>query len=162
MKLMIAAAALTAQPQATHPSCEHLPIAQVPTADTKEAAVRTVLSQFRAAIERLDASGTERLFAPDSTIFETGRVEGSYANYLAHHLGPELAAFKSFHHSNYRVQIHFEGPLALATETYTYRIETMKGQLAERHGVASSILKTIGGEWKILLMHNSARIPKGS
>ena len=27
-------------------------------------------------------------------MFETGGVEGTYAKYLAHHLGPELAAFK--------------------------------------------------------------------
>ena len=44
-------------------------------ADTK--AVEAVLSQYKAAIEKLDAKGTERLFAADSQIFETGGSEGT-------------------------------------------------------------------------------------
>lgn len=72
-------------------------------ADTK--AVEAVLSQYKAAIEKLDAKGTERLFAADSQIFETGGSEGTYATYLAHHLGPELAAFKSFTFSDYKVKV---------------------------------------------------------
>ena len=39
-------------------------------ADTR--AVETGLSQYKAAIEKLDAKGTERFFAADSQIFETG------------------------------------------------------------------------------------------
>lgn len=85
-------------------------------ADTK--AVRAVLSQYKAAIEKLDAKGTQRLFSPDSQIFETGGSEGTYTNYLSHHLGPELVAFKSFKFSDYKVSVRFEGPVALATETY--------------------------------------------
>ena len=88
-------------------------------ADTK--AVEAVLSEYKAAIEKLDATGTERLFAADSQIFETGGSEGTYATYLAHHLGPELAAFRSFNFSDYKVSVRFEGPVALATETYRVR-----------------------------------------
>lgn len=129
-------------------------------ADTK--AVKAVLSQYKTAIEKLDARGTERLFTPDAQIFETGGVEGNYANYLKRHLGPELAAFKSFKFSDYKVDVRFEGPLALATETYLYRIEPKTGEAAERKGVATSVLKKVGGMWKIVTMHGSARKPKGS
>ena len=154
---MIAVAALAAQPAAAHPEAAHKPAIQ-----SKASAVRAVLSQYKSAIERLDATGTERLFTADSAIFETGGVEGDYANYLAHHLGPELKAFKSFSFSDYKVDVRFEGPIALATESYNYRIETNKGEVAERLGVATSVLKKVGGEWKIISMHNSARKPKGS
>lgn len=151
--LMIAATMLATQPLA----------AQGNAASTRDkAAVRAVLSEYKSAIERLDATGTERLFTPESAIFETGGVEGSYRNYLAHHLGPELKAFKSFGFSDYKVDVRFEGPIALATESYNYRIETKKGEIAERRGVATSVLKKVGGQWKILSMHNSARKPKGS
>ena len=44
----------------------------------------------------------------------------------------------------------------------TYRIETKKGEVAERIGVATSVLTKIEGSWKILSMHNSARRPKES
>ena len=154
----IALAALAASPlSALHP--EH-PAAQEPPGQTNdEAAVRAVLSQYKDAIERLDATGTERLFTTDSAIFETGGVEGNYANYLAHHLGPELKEFKSFRFSNYQVDVRFEGPVALATETYNYRIETNGGEIAERRGVATSVLRRENGAWKIAMMHNSARRP---
>ncbi len=81
---------------------------------TDTLAVQAVLSQYKAATEKLDGAGTERLFTPDSRIFETGGSEETYANYLSHHLRPELAAFKSFKFSDYKVDVRFEGPIALA------------------------------------------------
>jgi ketosteroid isomerase-like protein len=128
--------------------------------DTK--AVEAVLSEYKTAIEKLDATGTERLFAADSQIFETGGSEGTYATYLAHHLGPELAAFKSFKFSDYKVSVRFEGSVALATESYRYRIEPKAGAVAERLGVATSVLRRVGSSWKIVSMHNSGRKPRGA
>ena len=151
--LMIAAAMLAAQPLAAQSGAAR-------AADS--AAVRTLLSQYKSAIERLDAKGTERLFTGDSQVFENGGVEGSYVNYLAKHLGPELGHFKSFKFSDYKVDVRFEGPLALTTETYNYRIETAKGEIVERRGVATSVLKKVGRQWKILSTHGSSRKPKGS
>lgn len=133
---------------------------QAATAETT--AVKAVLAQYHAAIERLDATGTERLFTSDSAVFETGGVEGTYANYLAHHLGPELGEFKSFKFSDYKIDVRLEGPIALTTETYKYRIETKDGTIAERQGVSTSVLKKVDGQWKILVSHNSGRKPKGS
>lgn len=162
--IALAAGLTSAAPAAAHP--EHHPPAQATASmdatKTDAAAVRAVLAQYQSAIEKLDARGTEPLFAADSMIFETGGSEGNYANYLAHHLAPELDEFKSFKFGNYKVDVRFEGPLAIATETYTYRIETKKGEVAERLGVATSVLKKENGRWKIVLMHNSARRPKGS
>jgi len=129
-------------------------------ADTR--AVQAVLEKYKAAIEKLDTKGTERLFTSDAQVFETGGSEGTYANYLSHHLGPELAAFKSFKFSDYRVSVRFEGPVALATESYRYRIEPKTGDVAERVGVSTSVLKQVGGSWKILSMQGSARRPRGS
>lgn len=161
--LTMSALAMAAQPLAAHPGELHAPTAQPKTAIlSDEAAVRAVLSQYKSAIERLDATGTEGLFTADSSVFETGGVEGNYANYLAHHLAPELKEFKSFRFSDYKVDVRFEGPVALATESYKYRIETKKGEVAERLGVATSVLKKVGGKWQIISMHNSARKPKGS
>ena len=156
-------ALLAASPLAAHPGSAHAPVTQAKSAhDQDQAAVRSVLQQYKAAIERLDGRGTERLFATDSAIFETGGVEGNYAYYFAHHLTPELAEFKSFRFSNYKIEVTFVGPVALATESYAYRIETKKGDVAERLGVATSVLTKAGGSWKILSMHNSARRPKAS
>lgn len=163
MKLLIAlaAAAIGASPLAAQGSTAQGSMAHDgATHEAELSAVKAVLSAYKSAIERLDASGTERFFTSDSTIFETGGVEGSYVNYLAKHLGPELGHFKSFEFSDYKVGVRFEGPVALATETYKYRIEPKEGEVAERLGVATSVLKKIDGEWKIISMHNSARRPR--
>ena len=128
--------------------------------DADRRAVEAVLNEYKRAIERLDAAGTERLFSPDSQIFETGGSEGNYANYLAHHLGPELQEFRSFRFSDYKVVIRFEGPVAIASETYRYRIEPKQGEAIDRLGVATSVLKKGRDGWKILNMHNSGRRPR--
>lgn len=132
------------------------------TVERDAEAVRSVLRTYDAAVERLDPRGTEVLFAQNSEIFESGGREGNYATYLAHHLTPELAEFRSFKFSDYRVSVRFEGSMALATETYNYRIETKKGEIAERIGAATSVLKKVGNRWQILVMHSSARKPKVS
>lgn len=134
--------------------------AQAPDRAADRAAVEDVLRQYRTAIERLDATGTERLFAEDSQIFETGGVEGSYANYLAHHLGPELGHFTAFRFSNVNVEVRFEGPVALATESYNYRIERREGDPIERRGVTTSVLRRTDAGWRIISSHNSSRAPR--
>lgn len=124
------------------------------------AAVRAVLSSYEAAVQRLDARGTEVLFADNSEIFESGGSEGNYANYLAHHLTPEIGEFRSFKFSDYKVSVRFVGPVALASEAYKYRIELKNGEVAERFGVATSVLRKTSGRWQIISMHSSARKPK--
>ena len=135
---------------------------QTAAVSADETAIRAVLARYKDAIERLDATGTEDLFTEDSAVFETGGVEGTYKQYLAHHLGPELAAFRAFAFSDYTVAVRIEGDLALATETYNYRIEPKTGEIATRKGVATSVLRRTTDGWKILVMHNSARKPKGA
>lgn len=162
-KALVVPAALAASPGPAGAHPEHHPAAaSMPAEHPEAAAVRAVLLRYQAAIERLDASGTESLFAADSAIFETGGSEGTYANYLAGHLGPELAEFKSFTFSDYKVDIRIEGSIALANETYKYRIETKDGTVAERLGVTTSVLKQIDGQWRIVVSHNSGRKPKAN
>lgn len=161
---LMAAAAVLGAPATAHP--EHGPPPSTPAAvqdpaAAERAAVKGVLSQYKAAIERLDSRGTEQLFTADSAIFETGGTEGTYANYLAHHLGPELHEFRSFKFSDYTVDVQLLGAAAAhAIETYKYRIETKSGEVVERLGVATSVLRKENGRWKIVMMHNSGRKPR--
>ena len=135
-------------------------LAQEPDRNQDRAAVENVLRQYRAAIERLDAAGTEVLFTQDSQVFENGGVEGSYANYLAHHLGPELGHFRAFRFSDVNVEVRFEGPVALAMERYNFRIEPHQGEAIERRGVTTSVLRKVGRVWRIVSMHGSSRAPR--
>ena len=126
----------------------------------QRASIERVLADYRSAIERLDARGTERLFAADSAVFENGGVEGTYANYLAHHLGPELGHFRSFRFADHRLDLWCDGAVAVATETYTYRIERTEGAPIERRGVTTSVLHRTGRNWQIVNMHGSSRAPR--
>ncbi len=139
-----------------------LAAAAQPRVASDEEAARAVLAQYKSALERLDATGTQALFTPDSRVFENGSDEGSYVNYLAHHLGPELGHFRSFRFSDYRVQVTVAGDIAYAAETYRYRIEPHEGEAVERQGAATSVLTRSDGRWRIALMHNSSRRPRGS
>ena len=162
--LFLMAATAVAMPAMAHPEQSRAtptPAAAQDPAAVERSAVQAVLSQYNTAIERLDARGTEQLFTANSAIFETGGTEGTYANYLSHHLGPELHEFKSFKFSDYKVDVHLLGPAAAhAIETYKYRIETKKGEVVDRLGVATSVLEKENGRWKIVMMHNSGRKPK--
>lgn len=154
---LLSVALLVASPAVAQPS-RALPAA---AQRAEVAAIKTVLAQYKAAIEKLDASNTERLFMKNSAIFETGGVEGTYVNYLAHHLGPELREFRSFRFSDYKVDVHLLGPAAAhAVETYKYRIETKGGETVDRVGVATSVLRKDDSRWKIVMMHNSGRKPR--
>jgi len=70
------------------------------TSDTE--AVKKVLNNYKKAIEKLDTNGVVNLFVKNSKVFEQAKDEGTISHYLAHHLGPELKAFKSFTISDYK------------------------------------------------------------
>lgn len=131
-------------------------IAQQPDRDGAAA----VLSSYKSAIERLDITDIDKLFTPDAVVIESGKVEGNFTAYRNNHLGPELREFKSFAFNNYKADIRVEGPVAIATETYTYRIVLKSGEAIDRQGVATSVLKWNEQGWQIVTTHSSSRKPK--
>ena len=66
------------------------------TIDVNKEAVLKVMKSYKNAIQNLTTDGTFELFTQDATVFEQGKVEGTYKEYINHHLGPELGHFKSF------------------------------------------------------------------
>ncbi|MDP3073786.1 MAG: nuclear transport factor 2 family protein [Opitutaceae bacterium] len=125
------------------------------------AAVKAVLKVYKAALERRDAAPALNVFTADSQVFESGGVEGTFANYLEHHIGPELGEFKEFSFRDYKVDVHVDALYAFATETYIYKIVLKDDRVIEKRGVATSVLKKLGAEWKIIQTHSSSRnLPK--
>ena len=139
--------------------------ATTPAVSADEAVVRAVLKQYQQAVQRLDTTGTTRLFVANSVVLESGSKEGTYAHYRDHHLGPELKEFSSFTYSDYQADVTVDGPYAFATESYTYTIGLKKGPKdtavpapIKRRGVATSVLrKNAAGQWQFVTNHNSAR-----
>ena len=124
-----------------------------------EAQVRAVVTTYKDAITRMDVSQTPALFWEDSAIFENGGVEGTFAYYLEHHLGPEFTDLAGFEFRDHQMTVEIDGDTAFVSETYTYHItfkDTAREPI-ERRGVATSILRKRGDEWRFDIYHSSAR-----
>lgn len=124
--------------------------------------VLSVMKAYKDAIQNLTTEGTFELFTQNATVFEQGKVEGTYKDYIDHHLGPELGHFKSFTFSNYKIDATVNLPYAYTTENYLYTIvlkgdkaKAIKERTIESKGVATSVLEKIDGEWKIIHSHTS-------
>jgi ketosteroid isomerase-like protein len=130
-------------------------------AQSDEEQVKSVLREYKSALENLNVEGTEKLFTANSEILETGKVEGTYQDYIHHHIGPELGHFKSFKYNDYLVKVIVDGDYAFSTETYIYVIVLKDdGRVIERQGAATSVLHKENGQWKIMKAHNSSRAVK--
>lgn len=130
--------------------------------NTEKEAVLTVMKSYKDALQNLRTEGTFNLFSEDSEVFESGGVEGNYAHYIEHHLGPELGHFKKFEFSDYKIDVKIDKPYAFTTETYVYTIvlkadDQESNRTLKKKGVATSILKKIDDEWKIVKFHSSSR-----
>jgi len=123
------------------------------------AAPMAVLAAYRDALTQRDADAMTGLFAEASLIVENGKVEGTFGEYMEHHLGPELGAIKTFEFFDPQTEIEMLGAhVALGRETYRYQIELTDGRVFERTGVATSVLMhEPGGSWKISRYHSSSR-----
>jgi ketosteroid isomerase-like protein len=124
-------------------------------------AVKTVLNNYKKAIEKLDTTGVVNLFVKDSKVYEQASDEGTIGHYLEHHLGPELKEFKSFNFSDYKVDVTVAGEYAFSTETYIYTIILAKdAKEIKSQGVATSVLRKTKDGWKIVQTHSSFRKAK--
>ena len=131
------------------------------TQTSDKEAVKTVLNNYKKAIEKLDTTGVVNLFVKDSKVFEQAKDEGTIGHYLEHHLGPELKEFKSFTFSDYKVDVTVAGEYAFSTETYIYTIILAKdGKEIKSQGVATSVLRKSKEGWKIVQTHSSFRKAK--
>ena len=130
--------------------------------NTEKQAVLKVMKTYKDALQNLTTEGTFELFTNDSEVFESGGVEGSYAHYIEHHLGPELGHFKKFEFSDYEIDAEVDLPYAFTTETYVYTIvlnpdDNGNARTIKKKGVATSILKKIDDKWQIVKTHSSSR-----
>ena len=130
-------------------------------AQTDTEQVKQVMKKYKEVLESLDVSKSYALFSDDSQVVESGKIEGTYADYIAHHIGPELGHFSSFTFSEYEIEVVVALPYAFTTESYVYTLVFKgDGKKAQGKAVATSILQKIDGNWKIIKTHNSSRARK--
>ncbi|WP_339869738.1 nuclear transport factor 2 family protein [uncultured Algoriphagus sp.] len=136
--------------------CSHTILAQTETDQVKQ-----VMKKYKETLESLDVSESYALFTEDSQVLEQGKIEGTYRDYIANHIGPELGHFSSFTFSEYVIEVVVDLPYAFTTESYVYNIVLKdEDKKVERKATATSILKKIEGDWKIIKTHSSSRAKK--
>jgi uncharacterized protein (TIGR02246 family) len=132
--------------------------ADLVSAQTETAQVRQLMKKYKETLESLDVSESYALFTEDSQVLEQGKIEGTYRDYIANHIGPELGHFSSFTFSEYQIEVVVDLPYAFTTESYVYNIVLKdEDKKAERKATATAVLKKIDGEWKIIKTHSSSR-----
>ena len=162
-----AAATLAAVPVAAHAQDAHH--ADHSAHDTHSEAqdalaqdAQATLVAYRDALVARDEAAMRAVFTDDSMVFENGKAEGSFAQYMEHHLGPELGEITEFTFINPTVNVRMVGHVAFGLETYRFRIALKDGRVIERDGVATSVLTHADGVWKIVQYHSSSCAPRSS
>lgn len=124
--------------------------------------VLIIMKTYKDALQNLTTEGTFELFSESAKVFEQGKAEGTYKDYIDHHLGPELGHFKRFQFSNYEIDVTVNLPYAFTTETYNYTIilkaneeKETEERIIESKGIATSVLEKDNGIWKIINSHSS-------
>ena len=117
-----------------------------------------VLAAFQAALMAGDKAKVEALLAPDITIYESGYVERSRAEYAEHHLAGDIAFAKTSTNKVLKTTERIEGNVAVIwQETETTLKTKSKGKDLRMLGTETSILQKVGDSWSIVHVHWSSR-----
>lgn len=120
---------------------------------------KEVLAAFHTALATGDTSKVAELLAPDITIYESGYVERSRAEYAGHHLPEDIAFAKTSTRKLLQTKERIEGNLAVIwQETETQA--KVKGKMLQILGTETSVLQRTGDSWGIVHIHWSSRTAK--
>ncbi len=121
-----------------------------------------VAAAYLEAMESGDLDAAEALFAPKSSVFESGGQEGDWQHYREHHIGPELAQIKSFSVSRGEPEVEEsqDGSMALVAWPIEYRIALEDQRVIESIGTVTFVLVRGDDGLRIRHLHWSSRKQK--
>ena len=117
-----------------------------------EAAATT--ARFHQLLARGDSAGAARLLAPDAVIQESGDLE-TRADYIAHHLGADIAFAKAVPSKRTVVQTRRESDVVWVVATSVTK-GTFDGRPIDSRGAELMILTRSGRGWYIRAIHWSS------
>jgi ketosteroid isomerase-like protein len=118
-----------------------------------------VLASFHAALASGDTDKASQLLAPDITIYESGFVERSRAEYAGHHLPADSAFAKTSTRKVLRQTERVDGNFAVIWEETETKAK-LKGKDVKILGTETAVLQKQGDVWSIVHVHWSSRTPK--
>ncbi|MES2069291.1 MAG: nuclear transport factor 2 family protein [Pseudomonadota bacterium] len=120
---------------------------------------KDTLAEFHAALAAGDTAKASGLLAADVTIYESGFVERSRAEYAGHHLPEDIAFAKTSSRSVLQQGERRDGNLALIWQETETRAR-LKGKEVRILGTETALLQKTGDNWSIVHVHWSSRKPK--
>ena len=117
---------------------------------------KEVLAAFHAALASGDPTKAAELLAPDITIYESGYVERSRAEYAGHHLPEDIAFAKTSTRKILQHSERIEGNLAVIWQETDTKAK-IKGKDLHILGTETSLLQKNGDHWGIVHVHWSSR-----
>ena len=117
---------------------------------------KEVLAAFHAALAAGDQAKAAELLAPDITIYESGYVERSRAEYAGHHLPEDIAFAKTSVSKLLQTTERIEGNLAVIWQETETKAK-VKGKQLHILGTETSVLQRNGDSWRIVHVHWSSR-----
>jgi ketosteroid isomerase-like protein len=117
------------------------------------------VEQFHLAIARADRATAAAILAPNVQIFESGFVERSRDEYLAHHFDADAKFAKSVARKVVRQTEQVAGDMALVMAE-TEAGGSYEGKPVKLIGTETAVLRLEGGKWRIVHIHWSSRKPK--
>lgn len=130
--------------------------------ESRPATPTEVASAYLDTMDSGDLDRAESLFARQSSIFEGGGEEGTWKHYREHHIGPELAEFKSFKTTKGKPEeaVSADGSMAFVAWPVEYRIALKDGKEVDSKGTVTFVLVREGDAYRIRHLHWSSRKKK--
>lgn len=120
---------------------------------------KETLTSFHAALAAGDKLKVAELLSPEVTIYESGFVERSRAEYASHHLTDDIAFSKVTASKVLKQTERVEGNIAvLWTESET--TGSFQGKDVHSLGTETTILEKKGDKWVVMHIHWSSRKAK--
>jgi ketosteroid isomerase-like protein len=159
MGFLLAAALFTAGSSAPTEEREQPQMQSAGVLDANTLAASAAVDAFHAALHRGDADAAAKLMADGALIFESGEVERTKAEYVAHHLPADAAFEKTMTSTVTNRTGGSDGSLAwIATEGRL--TGTWKGKALDRLTTETMLLRRTDGGWRIKHVHWSSGAAK--
>lgn len=120
---------------------------------------KDTVAAFHAAMASGDVAEISALLAPDVTIYESGYVERSRAEYASHHLPQDIAFSKLATRRVLQQSEKRDGNLAVIWEE-SETTASIKGKAVHLFGTETTVLQKVGDDWRVLHAHWSSRKQK--
>lgn len=117
--------------------------------------VRMTVLNLAAAYERGDLAALEQILEPGVVVFEGGRADRGWNEYLERHLGPELIAWQERRFDIDALDLHIASGMAWVTFEYGIQAVTERGPVSTG-GLGTAVLEQRGGLWSITHLHLSS------